>query len=168
MMRRCYVNLTRPKLPVPGVYKSVRLLGTGTMGKTLGFLTLFLASLIASAQDCSLQSVSLYSDQPFNLRVLFDNSPATSTNVQLYSEDRLVRTLTADHYGTVRLAPLHYGNHRVVIPRKGTLNLIVLPRKSGLNSPEISWFLFPKSKFRWVAGKKVAGRPCPTVALKEE
>lgn len=141
---------------------------TSSMGKILGFLILSFTSLIASAQDCSLLSVSLYSDQPFHLRVFFDNSPATSTNVQLFSGDRLVRPVTADHDGTVRLAPLRYGTYRVVIPRKGTLNLVVLSLKSGLNGPEVSWFLFPKSKFKWVAGQKVAGRPCPNVALKED
>lgn len=103
-----------------------------------------------------------------HMRILFDNAPAGSTRVQLYSGDKLVHTVIADRDGTVRLDPLPKGNYRVAIPSRGTLDLIVLPRKSGLNGPEISWFLFPKSKFRWVEGKKVAGRPCPTVVLKED
>lgn len=44
----------------------------------------------------------------------------------------------------------------------------VSTQRSGINGSLISWFLFPKSKYKWVAGKKVPGKPCPTVILKAD
>jgi len=74
----------------------------------------------------------------------------------------------ADKNGMVRLGLLPDGKYRVVVPSKGTLDVVVLPQMSGLNDPLIRWFLFPKSKYKWVAGKKVAGNPCPILVLKAD
>jgi hypothetical protein len=88
--------------------------------------------------------------------------------LQLYAGDKLVHSAIADQNGRVRLGLLPDGKYRVVIPSKGTLDVVVLPRKSGINGPWISWFLFPKSKYKWVAGKKATGNPCPILAIKED
>jgi hypothetical protein len=88
--------------------------------------------------------------------------------LQLYAGDKLVHSAIADQNGRVRLGLLPDGKYRVVIPRKETLDVVVLPRKSGINGPLISWFFFPKSKSKWVAGKKVAGNRCPILAMKED
>jgi hypothetical protein len=88
--------------------------------------------------------------------------------LQVYAGEKLVHSAIADRNGRVRLGLLPDGKYRVVILHKGTLDVVVLPRVSGLNEPLISWYLFPKSKYKWVAGKKVAGNPCPIVGLKAE
>jgi len=124
---------------------------------------------IAWADACPPESpVSLHSDEVLDLQVFFDKAPAVATPLQLYAGDKLVRSATADQNGRVWLGLLPDGKYRVVIPRKGTLDVVVLPQKSGLNGPLISWFLFPKSKYKWVAGEKVAGNPCPLVVLKAD
>ncbi len=124
---------------------------------------------VAWAGDCRPASpVSLHSDEALDLQVFFDNAPAAATPMQLYAGNKLVQSATADQNGRVRLGLLPNGKYRVVIPDKGTLDVVVLPQKSGLNGPLISWFLFPKSKDKWIAGKKVAGNPCPMVVLKED
>jgi hypothetical protein len=102
------------------------------------------------------------------LQVFFDNTTAVATPLQLYAGDKLVHSAIADQNGRVRLGLLPDGRYRVVIPRKGTLDVVVLPQKSGLNGPLMSWFLFPKSKYKWVAGKKVAGNPCPILMLQAD
>ena len=88
--------------------------------------------------------------------------------MRVYAGDKLVNSAIADQNGMVRLALLPDGKYRVVIPCKGTLEVVILPQRSGLNGPLISWFLFPKSKYKWVAGKKVAGKPCPMLGLKAD
>jgi hypothetical protein len=124
---------------------------------------------VAWAADCPpLSPINLYSDEPFDLQVFFDNTPAVATPLQLYAGDKLVNSAIADQNGRVRLGHLPDGKYRVVIPRKGTLDVVVLPQKTGLNGSLISWFLFPKSKYTWVAGKKVAGNPCPMLMLKAD
>jgi len=124
---------------------------------------------IAWAGDCPPSSpISLHRDQDFDLQVFFDNTPAVATPLQLYAGDKLVHSAIADQNGRVRLGLLPDGKYRVVIPRKGTLDVVVLPRKSGINGPLISWSFFPKSKSKWVAGKKVAENPCPILAIKED
>jgi hypothetical protein len=132
------------------------------------FLLFLSASLTACADDCPPESMSLYTDQDFHVQILFDTAPARSTEVQLYSGEKIVRTIVADHDGAFRLDHLPDGKYRFVLPRKGTLDLLVLPGRSGLNGPWITWSLFPKSKFKWVAGKKVAGHSCPIVAVKDD
>lgn len=112
--------------------------------------------------------ISLHNDQHFDLQVFFDNSPAVATPLQLYFGDRLVHSAIADQNGRVRLGLLLDGKYRVVIPSKGTLDVVVLPRKSGTNGPLISWFLFPKSKYKGLAEKKVASNPCPILSIKED
>ena len=124
---------------------------------------------IAWADDCPPASpISLYSDNDFDLQVFFDNTPAVSTPLQLYAGDKLVHSAITDRNGRVRLGLLPDGKYRVVIPQKGTLDVVVLSQKSGTNGPLISWFLYPKSNYKWVAGKKVAGKQCPMVVLKAE
>jgi hypothetical protein len=124
---------------------------------------------IAWAGDCPPPSpINLHSDEAFDLQVFFDNTPAVATPLQLSAGDKLVHSAIADQNGRVRLGLLPDGKYRVVIPRKGTLDVVVLPQKSGLNGPLISWFLFPKSKYKWVAGKKVAANPCPILLLKAD
>jgi hypothetical protein len=82
--------------------------------------------------------------------------------------DKLVHSAIAGQNGRVLFPLLPDGKYQVVIPREGTLDVAVLPQKSNINGPLISWFLFPKSKYKWVAGKKVAGNPCPILALKAD
>jgi hypothetical protein len=124
--------------------------------------------LVAWAGDCPPQPhINLYSDQPFDLQVFFDNTPAVATPLRVYAGDKLVHSAIADQKGDVRFF-LPEGKYRVVIPHKGTLDIVILPQASGLNGPFISWFLFPKSNYKWVAGKKVAGKLCPIVALKDD
>ena len=110
----------------------------------------------------------LYSNQAFDLQVFLDDTPARGTSLQLYIGDKLVRAAIADRKGRFRLGLLPEGKYRVVLPRRGLLDMVVLPQKNGLNGPMYSWFLFPKSKYEWVAGKKVAGKQCPILALKED
>jgi hypothetical protein len=86
--------------------------------------------------------------------------------LQLYAGDKLVHSAITDQNGTVFLGHLPDGRYRTVIPRKGTLDVVVLPQRNNLNGLLIMWFLFPKSKYKWVAGKKVAGNPCPNWGLK--
>jgi hypothetical protein len=88
--------------------------------------------------------------------------------LQLYAGDKLVHSAIADQNGRVFLGLLPDGKYRVVIPRKGTLDVVVLRQRSGLNGPLMSWFLFPKSKYKWVEGKQVAGNPCPILVLKAD
>ena len=124
---------------------------------------------IAWADDCPPPlPISLHSNEAFDLQVFFDDAPAVATPVQLYAGDKLVHSAVADRNGRVRLGLLPDGKYRVVIPHKGTLDLVVLQQSSGLNGPVISWLLFPKSNYKWVAGKKVPGKPCPTVILKAD
>jgi hypothetical protein len=124
---------------------------------------------VAWAGDCRpLPTVYLHSDEPFDLKVFFDNKPAVATPLQLYAADKLVHSPIADQNGRVRLGLLPGGIYRIVLPRKGTLDVVVLPQKSNINGPFITWSLFPKSKYKWVAGKKVAGKPCPTISLKDD
>lgn len=132
-------------------------------------LIVFSVCLIGRAADCpQTSSVSLYSDQDFDLQVFFDNTPAAATPLQLYTGDKRVHSAIADQNGRVRLGLLPDGKYRVVIRGKGTLDFVVLQQKSGINGPLISWYLFPKSKYKWIAGKKVAGPPCPILAIKED
>ena len=132
-------------------------------------LVVFSICFIAWADDCPPPSpVNLHSDEAFDLQVFFDNTPAAATPLQLYAGDKLVHSATADHNGKVRLGLLPGGNYQVVIPRKGTFDILVLQPKSGLNGPLINWFLFPKSKYHWAAGVKVAGSPCPILVLKAD
>jgi hypothetical protein len=124
---------------------------------------------IAWAGDCPpTPPINLYSDEAFDLQVFFDNTPAVATPLQLYAGDKLVHSAIADQNGRVRLGLLPDGRYRVVIPLKGTLDVVVLPQKNKLNGPLIIWSLSPKSKYKWVAGKKVAGNPCPILGLKED
>ena len=124
---------------------------------------------VAWAGDCPPPSpIHLHSDEDFDLQVYFDGTPAVATPLQLYAGDKLVHSAIADQNGRVRLGLLPDGKYRVVIPSKGTLDVVVLPQRSGLNGDLISWFLFPKSKYKWVAGNKVAGNPCPMVVLKAD
>ena len=116
----------------------------------------------------SLTPISLLSNEAFDLQVFFDGTPAVATPLQLYARDKLVHSAIADQNGRVRLGVLPKGKYRVVIPQKGTLDVVVLPQSSGLNGPMISWFLFPKSTYKWVAGEKVPGKPCPLVMLKAD
>jgi hypothetical protein len=132
-------------------------------------LIILSVSFTAWALDCPPQSpVNLYSDNPFDLQVFFDNTPAVATPLQLYAGDKLVHSAITDQNGTVRIGLLPDGKYRVVNPHKGTLDVVVLPQKNNLNGPLIMWFLFPKSKYKWVAGKKVVGNPCPQWGLKDE
>ena len=64
--------------------------------------------------------------------------------------------LIADQNGRVRLGVLPDGKYRVVIPGKGTLDVVVLPQKSSISGPLMYWFLFAKSKYKFAAGKQVA------------
>lgn len=124
---------------------------------------------IAWAGDCPPPSpINLHYDEALDLQVFFDNTPAVATPLQLYAGDKLVHSAIADQNGRVHFGLLPDGKYRVVIPHKGTLDVVVLPQKSGLNGPLISWFLFPKSKYKWVAGEKVAGNPCPILVLKAD
>jgi hypothetical protein len=138
--------------------------------RTLATLLIVLSvCLFVLAGDCPPSSpISLHSDQDFDLQVFVDDTPAVATQLQLYAGDKLVHSAISDRKGMVRLGQLPEGKYRVVVPRKGTLDVVVLPQKSGINGPLISWFLFPKSKYKWVAGKKVAGHPCPILAAKED
>jgi hypothetical protein len=139
--------------------------------RRLATLLIVLSScFVAWAGDCPPTSgpINLYNDEPFDLSIFFDNTPAVATPLQVYAGDKLMHSAIADQNGNVRLGLLPDGKYRVVIPRKGTLDVVVLQQKSGLNGPYISWFLFPKSKYKWVAGKKVAGNPCPKWGLKDE
>jgi len=139
------------------------------MRRIATLLIVFSVCLIAWAGDCPPSSpISLHSDQDFDLQVFFDNTPAVATPLQLYAGDKLVHSAIADQDGRVRLGLLPDGKYRVVIPRKGTLDVVVLSQKSGINGLLMSWFLFPKSKYKWVAGKKVAGNPCPILAIRED
>ena len=123
----------------------------------------------AWAGDCPQPSpINLHSDEAVDLQVFFDDMPAVATSLQLYAGDKLLRSAVADQNGRVRLGLLRDGKYRVVIPRKGTLDVVVLPQKSGLNGPLINWFLFPKSTYKWVAGKRVEGNPCPILILKAD
>jgi len=124
---------------------------------------------IAWSGDCPPPSpIKLHGDEAFDLQVFFDNTPAVATPLQLYAGDKLMHSAIADKNGMVRLGLLPDGKYRVVVPSKGALDVVVLPQMSGLNGPLISWFLFPKSKYKWVAGKKVAGNPCPILVLKAD
>ena len=92
------------------------------------------ACLIGWAGDCpSTLSVSLYRDQDFDLQVFFDNTPAVTSPLELYAGDKLAHSAIADQSGRVRLGLLPDGKYRVVIPGKGTLDVVVLPQKSGIN-----------------------------------
>lgn len=136
---------------------------------TLLIVIVLSVCFIAWAGDCPPPSpISLHSDQDFDLQVFFDDSPAVAIPLQLYAGDKPVHSAIADQNGRVRLGLLPDGKYRVVIPRKGTLDVVVLRQKSGINGPLISWFLFPKSKYKWVAGEKVALNPCPILAIKED
>lgn len=136
----------------------------------LATLGVFLSvCFVAWAGVCPpLPPVTLQRDEPLDLQVFFDNTPANGAPLQLYTGDKLVHSAVADHNGRVRLGFVPDGKYRVVLPNKGTLDVVVLPQKSGLNGPLISWFLFPKSKYKWTAGEKVAGNPCPMVVLKAD
>ena len=138
--------------------------------RTLATLLIVLSvCLFVLAGDCPPSSpISLHSDQDFDLQVFVDDTPAVATQLQLYAGDKLVHSAISDRKGMVRLGQLPEGKYRVVVPRKGTLDVVVLPQKSGINGPLISWFLFPNSRYKWVAGKKVVDNPCPIVVLKAD
>ena len=139
------------------------------MRRLASLLIVLSVCTIAWAEYCPPSSpIHLYSDQSLDLQVFFDNTPAVATPLQLYAGDKLVHSVIADQNGRVRLGLLPDGKYRVVIPRNGTLDVVVLPQNSGLNGPLVSWFLFPKSKYKWIAGKQVAGKPCPIWGLKAE
>jgi hypothetical protein len=112
--------------------------------------------------------IHLYWDQNLDLQIFFDNTPAAATPVRLYAGDKLVRSAIADRSGRVGFVLLPDRMYRVVIPHKGTLDVVVLPQKSNLNGPLISWYLFPETTYKWVAGKKVPGNQCPIVVLKAD
>jgi hypothetical protein len=139
------------------------------MRRLATLLIILSVCFIAWADDCPpTPPINLHSDEAFDLQVFFDNAPAVATPLQLYAGDKLVHSAIADQKGRVRLGLLPDGKYRVVIPLKGTLDVVVLPQKNNLNGPLIIWSLFPKSKYKWVAGKKVAGTPCPILGLKED
>lgn len=124
------------------------------------------ACLIAWSGDCPPKSpISLHSDHNLDLTIFFDNTPAASTPLQVYSDDKLVRSVLTDHDGRARFGLLSAGKYRVVVPSNETLDVVVLPQKSGINGPMVSWYLFPKSKYKWVEGKKVVGKPCPILMI---
>lgn len=88
---------------------------------------------VAWAGDCPPPpSINLHSDDAFDLQVFFDNTPAVATPLQLYAGDKLVHSATADQNGRVRLGLLPDGKYRVVIPREGTLDVVVLRRRAAL------------------------------------
>jgi len=125
--------------------------------------------VIAKADACPPSPpINLQSDEALDFQVFFDDRPAAATAVQLYAGDKLARSALTDRNGEVRFGLLPRGKYRVEIPGKGTLDVVVHPVKSGLNGPLITWYLFPKSKYHWVAGKRVAGKPCPTWGVKED
>jgi len=83
---------------------------------------------IAWAGDCPPPSpIKLHSDEAFDLQVFFDNTPAIATPLQLYAGDKLVHSAIAYQNGRVRLGLLPDGKYRVVIPRKGTLDVRLQP-----------------------------------------
>ena len=127
------------------------------------------ACFAAWAEDCRhTPPISLHSDEPFDLQVFFDQEPAVGTPLRIYDGGKLVHSAVTDRSGRVRLGLLPAGKYSVIIARKGTLELSVLPLKSGLSGDMISWFLFPKSRYKWVAGQRIAGIPCPVVMLKAD
>jgi hypothetical protein len=124
---------------------------------------------IAWAGDCPpLPPINLQSDEALDLQIFLENTAAAGILLQLYAGDKLVHSAIAGQNGRVLFPLLPDGKYEVVIPRKGTLDVVVLPQKSNINGPLISWFLFPKSKYKRVAGKKVAGNPCPILVLKAD
>ena len=132
-------------------------------------LLLLSGCLFAQTSDCAQpSSISLYSDNPLDLQIFFDGKPAAASPLQLYTGKKLTRKTITDQDGRVRLGYLPTGKHRAVIPGKGTLEIVVRSQRSGLNGPLLSWFLFPEATYRWVDGKKVAGKPCPLLGLKED
>jgi hypothetical protein len=112
--------------------------------------------------------ISLYSDEPFDVQVFFDQKPAIATPLRIYALGKLVRSATADRSGRLRLGLLPEGEYRVIIPGKGMLDIAVLPEKSGLNGEMISWFLSSRSRYKWLTGRQIARNPCPFVMLKAD
>src|SRR4051812_43627737 len=94
------------------------------------------ACLAAWAGDCPPTSpIHLHRDEPLDVQVFFDNRLAVATPLRLYAGDKLVHSLITDQNGRVRLGLLPEGKYRAIIPRKGTLDVVILPQKSGLNGP---------------------------------
>ncbi len=123
----------------------------------------------AYAEDCrQTPPITLHRDEPLDISVFFDNKPADATTLQLYAGDKLVHAPSVNQHGRWLLGLLPVGKYRVVIPHRATLDIVILPQSSGLNGDMISWFLFPKSRYKWVEGKQVAGKPCPVVVLKAD
>jgi len=125
-------------------------------------LVILSVSSFVRAADCpTVSPVDLRGDQELELEIYFDDKLANSTPLQLYAGDTLRHSAFADHNGRVHFGLLPHGKYRIVIPRKGALDVVVLPQQSGLNGPLICWLLFPRSKYKWVGCKKVSGTPCP-------
>ena len=107
---------------------------------------------IAWTEYCPPSSpIHIYWDQSLDLQVFFDNRPSAATPVRLYAGDKLVHSAIADQSGSVSFVLLPDRKYRVVIPHNGTLDVVVSPQRSNLNGPLISWFLFPRSTYKWVA-----------------
>ena len=139
-----------------------------TMMRKIAILVLFVfVSLSAGADICAPLTAIVYSDQGFQVRILFDDAPAKSVKVRLYSGEKVVHSFVTDHDGALRSDPIPEGTYQFVICGKGTFELIVRAEKSGLHGPFITWVLFPKSNFHWVEGKNVKGRACPIMAIKD-
>jgi hypothetical protein len=139
------------------------------MRRLATLLIVLSACFIAWAGDCPPQSpISLYNDNALDFQIFFDNAPAAATPLQLYAGDKLIHSVIADQSGRFDFGALPAGKYRIVVPHEGTLDVVALSQRSNLNGPLISWFLFPKSKYKWVAGKKVPGNPCPMVVLKAD
>jgi hypothetical protein len=57
-----------------------------------------------SVRDLPPSTITLHSDQDFDLQVFFDNTPAVVIPLQLYVGDKLVHSAIADQNGKLRLA----------------------------------------------------------------
>ena len=137
------------------------------MRRLASLLIVLSVCTIAWAEYCPPSSpIHLYSDQSLDLQVFFDNRPAAAAPVRLYAADKLVHSAIADQSGRVSFVLLPDHKYRVVTPHNGALDVVVLPQRSNLNGPLISWFLFPTSTYKWVAGKKVTDNPCPIIGPK--
>ena len=53
-----------------------------------------------------------------------------ATPLHLYAGNKLVHSAIADQIGRVRMALLLDVKYRIVIPHKGTLDVVLLPQKS--------------------------------------
>ena len=108
------------------------------MQRIVALAVLSLLVGLARADNCRPESLVLYRDQPFHLRLLSHGIPSKSIAVALHSTDTSTRSMITDSSGVVDFGVLTPGSYWIDVRGWGRLSLLVRPEQ-GANGAWITW-----------------------------